>query len=684
MVHKKFIYFLLFIISVNYSFGQDEELRKLIKDSGCSKEYAGSHSLVLFDSTIADIQDNGLSKVRIRTLTKILTEEGTKENNIVTFPYDPLSAKIEIKRVRVFKSDGNILELSNDRFYDYPAPARMIYWGAREKAAAIGKLEVGDAIDVEFIRTGFTYALLYDDDERFVPPMRGHFYDIVNFWSNIPILEKVYKIYMPADKPLQYEVYNGELNSYVHFPTKVKTKHLVKVNPNVKMASNNYDLSAENKYEITDKTIYGFSKKNILPFKSEPNMVAASDVACKLLLSTSEDWYAKSVWFYGVNEDFGSFEYTPEIKELTDKLLEGVSDEIEKIKILTHWAAEEIRYSGISMGEGEGYTLHKGEMTFADRCGVCKDKAGMLITMLRAAGFESYAAMTMAGSRIDRIPADQFNHSVTVAKLSDGTWILLDPTWVPGVRELWSSAEQQQEFLMGLPGGADLMTTPISPPENHYWKLDIRSSIDSQGNLNSDIELSADGQSDAMLRRALRSTYKSNANVYFDRLILKKFPNAQIIKKEYHNPDDLSKPMLIKLSIQVPDFAILTDKSISFKALSADSPFDDSYNAPELSTDISQEEKEYGFRMRCSKLVQITEIIKLPKKYKETNFNDFKKIDTGSASFSATYKSQGNEIKIEMEHIMPKRLYEPTDWFDFKMALSERKAFMNSQLVLSN
>lgn len=61
----------------------------------------------------------------------------------------------------------------------------------------------------------------------------------------------------------------------------------------------------------------------------------------------------------------------------------------------------------------------------------------MFITMLRAAGFESYPAMTMAGSRIDYIPADQFNHSVTIVKLSNGKYKLLDPTWVPFLRELW-------------------------------------------------------------------------------------------------------------------------------------------------------------------------------------------------------------------------------------------------------
>ena len=55
--------------------------------------------------------------------------------------------------------------------------------------------------------------------------------------------------------------------------------------------------------------------------------------------------------------------------------------------------------------------------------------------------------MTMAGSRVESIPADHFNHCVAVVKLADGTYMPLDPTWVPFCRELWSSAEQQQNYL---------------------------------------------------------------------------------------------------------------------------------------------------------------------------------------------------------------------------------------------
>lgn len=47
----------------------------------------------------------------------------------------------------------------------------------------------------------------------------------------------------------------------------------------------------------------------------------------------------------------------------------------------------------------------------------------------------------------------------------------LDPTWVPFCRELWSSAEQQQNYLPGTPEGTDLCLTPISDPENHYVRI---------------------------------------------------------------------------------------------------------------------------------------------------------------------------------------------------------------------
>jgi len=55
-------------------------------------------------------------------------------------------------------------------------------------------------------RVGFTYALLGrrggGDEARFVPPMRGHFYDIVPFYASNAAIEQRYRVTVPVAKNL--------------------------------------------------------------------------------------------------------------------------------------------------------------------------------------------------------------------------------------------------------------------------------------------------------------------------------------------------------------------------------------------------------------------------------------------------------------------------------------------------
>ena len=56
-------------------------------------------------------------------------------------------------------------------------------------------------------------------------------------------------------------------------------------------------------------------------------------------------------------------------------------------------------------------------------------------------------------------------------QLEDGTYKLYDPTWCPFSREIWSSAEQLQNYVIGSPGGEDLSITPYVPPENNALRI---------------------------------------------------------------------------------------------------------------------------------------------------------------------------------------------------------------------
>ena len=641
---------LILLLLVYSSALSAQQIPELINKAGDESTYPGHDELVVFDSTLVDVQETGLTYVVNHTLTKVLTSHGAIALSVVKYGYDPLSAWVEIRKAVIYKKSGQVFELDLTKVIDYPAPARAIYWGAREKMLEIGRLEPGDAVEMVMFRKGFTYALLQaDDDEKYIPPMRGQFYDIVEFFYSQPVKSKVYQVTVPRDKPLQYQFYNGEAQASCWFRE--------------------------------GKIVYTFSKKEMLPLKSESKMVAMVDVAPKLLVSTTPGWDTKSTWFYKVNEDYGSFDSTPEIKLKVDEILKGAINEMDSISLLTHWVADEIRYSGISMGCGEGFTLHKGGMTFTDRCGVCKDKAGMLITMLRAAGFKSYPAMTMAGSRIDYIAADQFNHCVTVVKLGDGKYHLLDPTWVPFVRELWSSAEQQQQYLMGVPEGADLATTPISDPENHYIKIDGVSQLFADGTLKGRIAIKGEGQSDASLRGLFRYSNRTMWYQNVERELLKIWPQAKISQVKYTDPGDYQNSnMWVAIDFSIPGFALVSSGTMMFVPLSASGIFK-SFQ-PQLSFETNMKERKYPFRDRCSRTVEINESVVLPA-YKKVLRLPGSIINEGeTVAFEANYRNTSEAVIFSSKAVFPKRLYDAKDWPSFKAAVDAQNKFADQYITV--
>lgn len=648
---KTFFLLLACVLGAVLTSSSADDIRLALNRFKDLKKYEGHHMVALFDSTLVKVEESGLSNVYMHQLYKLLDARGCLSKRVVTIGYDPLSASVKILEVNIYKPNGDVIRLDTSEVRDYPAPARAIYWGAREKMLEVGRLEPGDALEVKLFRKGFTYALLADEpgDEKYIPPMRGHFYDIVPFWSAEPVVEKVYQVNLPAIKNLQFEFYNGE----------AKVSSVLR----------------------GEREIYTFTKTDIFPLKSEPSMVAWSDVAPKLLLSTSPDWKAKSLWFFGVNEKYGSFETTPEISAKTREILQGARDELDSISRLTHWVADEIRYSGLSMGEGEGYTLHKGEMTFRDRCGVCKDKAGMLITMLRAAGFKSYAAMTMAGERIDYIPADQFNHSVTVVQRRDGSYMLLDPTWVPFTRELWSSLEQQQGVLMGLPEGTDLMYTPISAPENHPVFIKGQSRLLPDGTLEGSFTITGEGQSESAIRSVFSGSPSTEWDKNLERELLRIHPAAVILEKSYTNPDDyLGQPISITIKYRIPGYAVAGNKGILFTPLLFNGLF--MRAQPQLGMSIGISERKYAFRDRCSRWVEIEETIELPEGWQPQQLQQNVQLLGDAASFDGNALLKGNQLSIKHKAVYNKRIYEPGEWPNFREVLKAQRWYMDNPLLL--
>ena len=635
-------------------------------------KYAGSNTVTLFDSTGVYMEESGLSHVLNHKCIEMYSFKGCSDYSTYKIDYDPLSAYCNIERVLVHRASGHTDTLlwpdreNNILVYDYVAPARLIYWGSSQKMVEIGHLNLGDKLEVWTYKKGYTYALLQDEvpslnstfaalpnnEDRYVPPMRGHYYDIVPFWSDQPVQHKVYQLNILDSKNVQYKVYNGEL---------------------------------EVKREAADeagRSLYTFTnKEDIMPLKREPRALANNDIQCKLLLSTSPDWQAKSRWFFGVNEDYGSFKTTPEVQQKVNELLSGAKDEMDSISILTHWVADNIRYAGISMGPGEGFTLHNQQMNYTDRCGVCKDKASTLIGFLRAAGFKAYAAMTMVGERIDRIPADQFNHSVCAVQLRNRQFLMLDPTWVPNVRELWSSAEQQQGYLIGTAEGCDLMETPISPAENHYLRILGESAIDNDGTLTGSLTITAEGQSDASVR-GIFATRQSEWRSNLELELLRVAPNAEILDIQYSEPDGyLDHPISITYRYRIPYYATVDKNVITFIPLSARNLFRRAMS--HLNFNLTPETRTQPFADRCSRLVDIRETITLPFVPTMLHYPMVDGIANPAASFGCGFQMEGNKLNFGEQIVFGKRLYDAEDWPAFRASAKAQVMVSETPVILT-
>lgn len=165
-----------------------------INDSLLFSEKSANYNVIhLLDSTSVEVNENGAGTFHIHRITKILKTAGALSHRVIKFDYDPLTAFAEFKYVKIKQANGKTRFIAPKTACDYVAPARAIYWGARQIMIEPGRLEPGDTIEYEISKKGFTYALLNasEDEERFIPPMKGQFYDIIPFWNSEPVLKKV-------------------------------------------------------------------------------------------------------------------------------------------------------------------------------------------------------------------------------------------------------------------------------------------------------------------------------------------------------------------------------------------------------------------------------------------------------------------------------------------------------------
>ncbi len=629
-----------------------------VEDAGTAADHEGAEYVIVYDEAMNRVKPSGVTYVDSYIIHKILTPAGARNRSVLRWNYDPQSSYVEVREVNIIR-DGKRIPVDVSLVRDLPAPQSWIYWKDRIKTLQLPRLEVNDGIEMRVFRKGFTYALLGSspgatpaasadttvgapDDERYIPPMPGEYFDIVIFPESAPIIEKRYVLNLPAGKRLHSEVYNGPL-----------------------YASTTY---------TEERTEYAWWGLDLPPRPREPRQPDRSDFVTKVVMATAESWEAKSRWFFDVNRN--QFEVTDAISAKVEEIFEDMgvknASEERKAEALVHWVAQNIRYSGQTMGEGEGFTLHPGSMIFEQRSGVCKDIAGMLITMMRAAGMNSFGAMTMAGSRIEEVPADQFNHCVCALKKEDGSFVMYDPTWVPYNNNIWSLLEAEQHYLVGTPEGEGLSRIPYSPPEESPLFVTHEAKLLGDGTLEGTFELKGSGAMDSRLRGIITYSRLQDMKETFARMMAPVSNRVEGIEYEYYTPDDFNGDMWITFHYRIPHFAFPIDDGFEFKSPMMQVVLNNGRLFRAATADWG-EKRETDVFLYYTQLIDGIERIRLPGGYKLVDPVSTDEIDEIYAYFKGASSMKGSSLTITQRAEIRRRQIPPDGYGGFKRAIDEAK-----------
>jgi transglutaminase-like putative cysteine protease len=205
--------------------------------------------------------------------------------------------------------------------------------------------------------------------------------------------------------------------------------------------------------------------------------------------------------------------------------------------------------------EAPGDEPHDVSLTFDNRYGVCRDKAALLVALLRLAGFDAYPVLIYVGPKKDpEVPQPWFNHAITAVRNEDGSWQLMDAT-NENTRDLLPGYLSHRSYLVATPQGETLQTSPVVPPEENLLAIEVDAALDENKRITGTAVLSFNGINDTAYRGRLASLKPDERKLYFEDRLKQALGAAKLtrLKIEPEQVRDTTVPLSVQIDFEVDD-----------------------------------------------------------------------------------------------------------------------------------
>ncbi|MGA2174551.1 MAG: DUF3857 domain-containing protein [Verrucomicrobiota bacterium] len=447
---------------------------------------------------------DGTGECQDEAFVKVLTEKGKRNNRTLSMSFMLPYSTVEVVRLEVVHTNGettpvDVAANSKEAIDDSQMGMNIYDPNMRVLRVNLPKVEIGDVV----------HSVTRETIERAYIP--GQFAEESVFEGPGYIRHTSYEVRAPRERPLVRVALRDEVSGTVKYT---------------------------NEPDADGGVIHHWEVNDVPRMFDEPAMPPYEMVLQRLLVSTTPDWQAVSKWYWDLSKPHLDAT-TPEMQKTVDTVTAGATDETARIKAVFYHVSKKIRYMGLTPEKDRpGFEPHDVEITFGKKYGVCRDKAALLVSMLREAGLKAYPVLISVGARRDaEVPDPFFNHAIVGVETQPGKYVLMDPT-DENTRELLPTGDCDQSYLVCKPEGENLKVSPIQPPEDHLIRIKTTGVLTTAGTLEAKSEVLFEGVNDDEYRNAFAHMKPDDKRRFFERSLKQTMPGARL-KSLKLTPEDM-------------------------------------------------------------------------------------------------------------------------------------------------
>jgi transglutaminase-like putative cysteine protease len=473
-----------------------EDMRPVLKAAAeiTPAKYPDSDTATVEQKSVREYRADGTAEAQDETFVKTLTEKGRRDNRTLGLAFTLPYTTVDVVKLEVVHPDGTVSPVdvaANSEVNIDDSQTAMNIYDPNNKVLQVNlpKVEIGDMI----------HSVIRQTTER--PIIPGDYAEENVFEGSGYLRHLDYEVHAPATRPLQRVRLRAEIPSTVSYT-----------------GETNAEGAVTHRWEVT----------NVPRMFDEPGMPPYDNVLQRLLVSTLPDWPTVSKWYWNLSQPHLDAT-TPELQKTNEVLTAGMTNDMDKIKAIFYYVSKNIRYMGLTPEKDRpGFEPHDVKLTFAKNYGVCRDKAALLVAMLREAGLKSYPVLISVNDKRDpEVPDPDFNHAIVCVEQSPGQYLLMDPT-DENTRELLPAYDRNQSYLVCRPEGEQLLVSPVQPPEQNLMRIQTTGTLSANGELEAKSELAFEGVNDDEYRNAFVKMKPDDLRRFFELRLKQSVPGAKL------------------------------------------------------------------------------------------------------------------------------------------------------------